>query len=92
MAIQEELLAFAARVIDMYGGMAERNGLLTVLLSPRLSEELQLPEEVQLGGEEHPLLYGSPLLDRLVERSTRELPFTYGSIEGVQSQKVAVEL
>ena len=39
-----------------------------------------LPEEVRLGGDDHPLLYGSPILDRLVQLATAGISVAYGAV------------
>ncbi|MBM4285252.1 MAG: hypothetical protein FJ128_08375 [Deltaproteobacteria bacterium] len=77
-----ELYAFAAAVLERHGGLLEpADGQLLALLPSALARSLELPEEVHLGSEQAPLLYGSPLLDRLVGLATREAPVAYGQIE-----------
>jgi hypothetical protein len=45
-----ELLAFAAELLENYGGLIEpESDRLLALLPPRLARELELSEEVQLG-------------------------------------------
>ena len=77
-----ELLSFAAHVFEKHGGMAEQNdNHVMALLPPGLARSLDLPEEVQLGGGATPLLYGSPVLDRLIRVATEEIPLVFGRIE-----------
>ncbi|MBW2163510.1 MAG: hypothetical protein JRF43_03435 [Deltaproteobacteria bacterium] len=77
-----ELLSFAAHVFEKHGGMAEQNdNHVMALLPPGLARSLDLPEEVQLGGGAMPLLYGSPVLDRLIQVATEEIPLVFGRIE-----------
>jgi hypothetical protein len=87
-----ELLEFSAELLQQYGGLIElpSKGLLA-LLPEELAKDLGLPEEVQLGTDEAPLLYGSPLLDRLVEFATRDVPVTYGQIEVPYLKKAGFE-
>jgi hypothetical protein len=76
-----EVLAFSAEVIEKCGGIVERRDeQLHALLSTQLAGELDMGEEAQLGGPENPLLYGSPLLDRLIGLVTRSIPLAYGQI------------
>lgn len=77
-----ELLSFSSQVLDKFGGLVERRDdhLLTLLPEP-LARMLELPEEIQIGGEEAPLDYGSPLLDRLIHLATREVSILYGQVE-----------
>ena len=77
-----ELLSFAAAVLERQGSLIESAGeRLLALMPPGLAQSLDLPEEIELGSEAAPLLYGSPLLDRLVGLATREVPVAYGQIE-----------
>jgi hypothetical protein len=77
-----EILSFAAAVLERHGGLIEPAGeRLLALMPPALAQSLELPEEIELGSEAAPLLYGSPLLDRLVGLATREVPVAYGQIE-----------
>jgi hypothetical protein len=77
-----ELLSFAAQVFDKYGGIAEQDdNHVMALLPPGLARSLNLPEEVQLGDGAVPLLYGSPVLDRLIQVATEEIPLIFGRIE-----------
>ncbi len=77
-----ELWSFSVQVLETHGGLVEQRGdhLLSLLPGP-LARLLELPEEVQLGGEGFPLLYGSPVLDRLIHLATREVPIVYGQVE-----------
>ena len=77
-----ELLSFSVQVLERHGGLVEqRGGHLFSLLPGPLARMLELPEEVQLGGEGFPLLYGSPVLDRLIHLVTRGVPVVYGQAE-----------
>ncbi len=80
--LDSELFSFSARVLEKHGAVVEeRPGRLLALLPAPLAHALQLPEEAQLGGDGVPLLYGSPLLDRLIHLATREVPIVYGQVE-----------
>jgi hypothetical protein len=87
-----ELLSFAAEVIEHHGGLIEPGpeGLLAVM-SPALAQGLALPEEIRLGAEAAPLLYGSPLLDRLVGLACQEVPVAYGRLEVPYLKKAGFE-
>jgi hypothetical protein len=81
-AADSELLSFSVQVLERHGGLVEQRGdhLLSLLPGP-LAQSLELPEEARLGGEGFPLLYGSPLLDKLIHLATREVPIVYGQVE-----------
>lgn len=83
MGADPELLAFSQKAIEHLGGAAEQdNGSLLAYLPLELAEALQLPEETQLGDEQgSPLVYGSPVLDRLIEQCIQEIPLAYGRIQ-----------
>jgi hypothetical protein len=77
-----ELLSFAGDLIELRGGLVEcLPDRVLALLPPALAETLGLPEETPLGSEEAPLLYGSPVLERLVAAATGQIPVVYGQIE-----------
>jgi len=77
-----ELLSFASEFLQERGALIEpQPDGLVALLPPSLAHMLGLPEETQLGSDEAPLLYGSPLLDRLIGLATEEVPVVYGQIE-----------
>jgi hypothetical protein len=87
-----ELLSFASEVLERHGSLVEPQGDgLLALMPPALAQSLDLPEEMQLGAEETPLLYGSPLLDRLVDLAIREVPVAYGQIEVPYLKKAGFE-
>lgn len=87
-----EILAFSAELLEKLGGLIEPETDRALALLPRgLARELDLPEEVQLGSEEAPLLYGSPLLDRLIGLATRSVPVVYGQIEVDYLKKAGFE-
>ncbi len=76
------LVDFAVELLEKRGAVAERRGETIVSLLPEeLSRSLDLPEEVELGGEDAPLLYGSPVLDRLIRLASEEVPVVYGRID-----------
>lgn len=77
-----EILSFSAELLEHLGGLIEsESDRLLALLPKPLSRELDLPEEIWLGSEAAPLRYGSPLLDRLIQLATREVPVAYGQIQ-----------
>jgi hypothetical protein len=77
-----ELLSFTSRVLEKYGGLVDhQDDHLLTLLPSAIAESLDIPEEVLLGDDKYPLIYGSPLLDRLIQMTTREVPIVYGQIE-----------
>jgi hypothetical protein len=79
---ETELLSFASRALEKYGGLVDyQDDHLATLLPSEMARTLEIPEEAQIGGSEHPLLYGSPLLDRLIRMATREIPIVYGQLE-----------
>jgi hypothetical protein len=81
-AFDPELLSFSAQVLERHGGLVEqRDEYLLSLLPGPLARSLDLPEEVRVGGEGFPLLYGSPVLDKLIHLATREVPVVYGQVE-----------
>lgn len=87
-----ELLAFSAELLAKHGGLIEEKPEELLALLPRnLAADLDLPEEVLLGSEEAPLLYGSPLLDRLIELATWEVPIVYGQIRVPYLKKAGFE-
>lgn len=91
-SVDPELLAFAARLLDRRGGLVERfPEHLTVLLPDELARFLEIPDETELGNETTPLLYGSPLLDRLVALATRDVPVAYGGIAVPYLKKAGFE-
>jgi len=77
-----ELFSFSVQLLEKNGGLVEqRSDHLLTLLPPHLARSLELPEEAQLGGDGVPLLYGSPLLDRLIHLATCDVPIAYGQVE-----------
>lgn len=76
-----ELVQFATDFLEKRGGLVDTNpNGLHALLPPDLSTALNLPEDIHLGGDDHPLLYGSPMLDRLVNAATAGIPVVYGAV------------
>jgi len=87
-----DILSFAARVIEEQGGLAERvEERLQAVLPAALGAALGLPEEVWLNGPETPLLFGSPLLDRLIGTATREVPVAMARLEIPYLKKAGFE-
>jgi hypothetical protein len=75
------LLSFTAEVLERHGGLVERGeDYLLSVLPDGLSAALMLPEESRIGDEHTPLLYGSPLLDRVIGLATTTVPVVYGKI------------
>jgi len=82
MTQDQELLSFMAQVLEQRGGVVEQHsGYMMALLPARLSRQINLPEEVQIGKDGEALLYGSPLLDRIISLTTQEVPVVYGQLE-----------
>ncbi len=76
-----DLFRFTTRFLENNGAIVDENadGIHTLL--PRdLAEALNLPEEAHLGGSGAPLLFGSPLLDKLVQTATAHIPVAYGAV------------
>lgn len=87
-----ELLSFAAQVFEKHGGIAERDDHhVMALLPPGLARSLNLSEEAQLGDGAMPLLYGSPVLDRLIQVATQEIPLVFGQIQVPYLKKAGFE-
>jgi len=81
MILDSDLVRFATDFLENNGGLVDANSdCLHALLPQDLSAVLNLPEEVRLGGDDHPLLYGSPILDRLVHAATAGIPVAYGAV------------
>jgi hypothetical protein len=79
--VDPELLDFAAQVIEKHGGVTEyQTRGYQSLLPPALAQQLELPEEFVLGSKKAPLMYGHPLLDRLIAMSTEQVPVLYARI------------
>ena len=92
MTSDQELLSFAAQVVEKFGGVAEREGdQLMAILPQDLARSVELPEETVLGGETLPLLYGSPVLDRFIQVTTQRIPLVFGRIEMPYLKKAGFE-
>jgi hypothetical protein len=75
------LVSFAAELIERQGGVVEYRGSeLFSLLPEKLARSLELPEEATIGGDETPLLYGSPLVDRIIRVATGDVPVVYARV------------
>jgi hypothetical protein len=82
MNFDPELFTFAAEFLESHGGIAElHEERLLVLLPSPLAQMLSMPEEAHFGQDGEPLLYGSPVLDRLISAATSEIPMVFGHIE-----------
>ena len=87
-----ELLSFTSRVLEKHGGLVDyRDDRLFALLPQELAQSLEVPEEVQIGGLDFPLIYGSPFLDRLIEKATQGVPIVYGQVELPYLKKAGFE-
>ena len=51
-----------------------------MVLPPDLAQEVGLPEETTIGPQA-PVLYGSPVFDKLVRLATRDIAVVYGKLE-----------
>ncbi|MCK8601606.1 hypothetical protein [Desulfoferrobacter suflitae] len=88
----QELLSFAAQTLERQGAAVEvKPDRVIALLTQELKKQLQLPEEAVLGDEQAPLIYGSPLLDRLIALATRDVPVVYAQIEVPYLKKAGFE-
>ncbi|MCD6198511.1 MAG: hypothetical protein J7K15_08080 [Deltaproteobacteria bacterium] len=86
------LLSFATQVFEKHGGMAEQDdNHVMALLPPGLARSMDHREEVQLGGGAMPLLYGSPVMDRLIRMATEEITLVFGRIEVPYLKKAGFE-
>lgn len=87
-----ELMSFAAQVVEKFGGIAEQQeDHLVAVLPKNLARSIDLPEEAELGGDKFPLLYGSPVLDRLIQLTTKDVPLLFGRIEVPYLKKAGFE-
>jgi hypothetical protein len=87
-----ELLSFASRVLEKQGGLVDyRDDRLFALLPRELAQSLEVPEEVRIGGLDFPLIYGSPFLDRLIEKAHQTVPIVYGQVEIPYLKKAGFE-
>ena len=92
MTPDQELLSFAAQLLEQQGGAVERHSEhMMALLPSHISRVLELPEEVRIGKDGQILLYGSPLLDRLVSLATQEVPVVYGELQVPYLKKAGFE-
>lgn len=92
MSPDQELLSFAAQLLEQQGGVVEQHpDHMMALLPGHISRILELPEEVRIGKDGEILLYGSPLLDRLVSLATQEVPVVYGELQVPYLKKAGFE-
>jgi hypothetical protein len=81
MVLDSDLIQFTTQFLEKSGALVDaHSGHIHALLPRDLTGILNLPEEVRLGGDDHPLLYGSPILDRLVQTATADIPVAYGAV------------
>ncbi|WP_028325397.1 hypothetical protein [Desulfatirhabdium butyrativorans] len=64
---------------------------LHALLPDEISRDLDLPEEVILGETGFPLVYGSPVVDRMIRKATAILPLLCGVIDVPYVKKAGFE-
>ncbi len=83
MDCDERLRKLVLCFVNHKGGAAEptEGEGLRVLLPPELAEALGVSEESVLGGTEIPLVYGSPVLDRIIRQVTSHVPVVYALIQ-----------
>ncbi|MDQ7782144.1 MAG: hypothetical protein RDU20_04645 [Desulfomonilaceae bacterium] len=75
------LLTFASNLMESHGALLEQEDKrILSLLPPELARFLNAPEEILLGGENYPLLYGSPFLDSLIRLATHDVPVLYARL------------
>ena len=85
-------MRYTSRVLEKQGGLVDyHDDRLFALLPQELARSLGIPEEVQIGGLDFPLIYGSPFLDRLIDKTTQEVPIVYGQIEVPYLKKAGFE-
>jgi hypothetical protein len=81
MVLDSDLIQFTTQFLEKSGALVDAHSSHIHALLPRdLAGILSLPEEVRLGGDDHPLLYGSPILDRMVQTATADIPVVYGAV------------
>jgi hypothetical protein len=81
MILDSDLIQLTTQFLEKNGALVDTHSdHIHALLPSDLATILKLPEEVRLGGDDHPLLYGSPILDRLVQLATASIPVTYGAV------------
>ena len=81
MILDSDLIQLTTQFLEKNGALVDAHSdHIHALLPNDLVTILKLPEEVRLGGDDHPLLYGSPILDRLVQLATASIPVTYGAV------------
>jgi len=79
--VDPELLSFTAQVLERRGGVVEQyDEYLNALVPEALSQQLEIPEEVQFGANGELLMYGHPLLERIIELATEKIPIVYGKL------------
>ena len=92
MSQDQELVSFAAQLLEQQGGVIEQHpDYIMALLPAHISHILKLPEEIRIGKDGEMLLYGSPLLDRLVSMVTQEVPVVYGELQVPYLKKAGFE-
>jgi len=93
MDCNERLRELVLRFINHQGGAAEvtEDGALRVLLPPEVAEAVGVSEESVLGGTEIPLVYGSPVLERIIQQVTSHVPVVYALIQPPYLKKAGFE-
>lgn len=88
---KNQLIQFAQDTLTSWDAIVENNdGQLGCLLPPTLAQQLALPEESTISlpspHAEHPLIFGEPLLDNLIELIQGEGRWTQISINDLSSR------
>ena len=81
MTTDQELLSFIKQAVEEKGGVVEQQSdSLLAILPENLARQLDIPEVVRFGDDNIPLIYGSPLVDRVIQLTTQDLPVVYGRL------------
>ena len=92
MILDADLVRLTTQFLEENGALVDAHSdHIHALLPDDLAGILNLPEEVRLGGDDHPLLYGSPILDRLVQVATAGIPVAYGAVSIPYIKKAGFE-
>lgn len=80
--LDPELVNFTTRILQHHGGLVEsQENYLLAILPPRLAEKLELKEEICFGSSGESLIYGHPLLEKLINLAKNEIPIIYGRLQ-----------
>ncbi len=84
---------FVKRFVEQSGGIHEtdRSGKIYILIPPETAKELDIDQEAVVGGDEIPLLYGSPMLDRMIAKLKSDIPVLYAGISPGYLKKAGFE-